>query len=94
MLHPLAFFSLGMNMARLGMDAQAVVAERLTRLARGDVAAGIEASRMVTEKTLALSEVQARLAGAMMTGQMDTVGRDIVWLYGRKVRANRKRLRC
>lgn len=94
MMHPLAFFTLGMSMARLGMDAQAVVAERLTRLARGDVAAGIEAQRMITEKTLALGEAQARLARALTTGRMDTVGRDIVGLYGRKVRANRKRLGC
>ena len=83
-----------MAMARLGMDSQAVIAERLTRLARGDVAAGVEASRMMTEKTLALGEAQARIASALMTGRMDKVGPDIARLYGRKVRANRRRLRC
>ncbi|MBS9477873.1 hypothetical protein KIP89_12235 [Ancylobacter sp. VKM B-3255] len=83
-----------MDMARLGLDAQAVVAERLTRLARGDLAAGIEASLMMSEKALAISEVNARLATAAATGRLDTVGADIVRLYGRKVRANRTRLRC
>ncbi|MDR6954323.1 hypothetical protein J2X65_003693 [Ancylobacter sp. 3268] len=92
MMHPLAFFSLGMNMARLGLDAQVVIAERVNRLARGDLAAGVEATRMVTEKALAMAEVNARLAKAAAAGTLDKVGPDIVKFYGRKVRANRRRL--
>ncbi|MBS7546002.1 hypothetical protein KHC19_23140 [Ancylobacter oerskovii] len=91
-MHPLAFISLGLDMTRLGLDAQVVIAERMRRLARGDVAAAIEAARMVTEKTLALGEVNARLASAAASGTLDKVGPEIVRFYRRKVRANRRRL--
>lgn len=89
---PFSWFATGMELFRLGMDMQVVIAERLTRLARGDAAAGVEAVRMVTEKTLALGEVNARLMAAAAAGRLDGVGPEIVALYGRKVRANRRRL--
>ncbi len=93
MFHPLAFFSLGISLARLGMDSQVVIAERMSRLARGDVGAGVEAIRMVSEKMLALGEANARLATAAATGRLEKVGPEIVAMYGRKVGANRRRLR-
>ena len=92
MTSPLSWFTTGMQLARLGMDMQIVIAERMSRLARGDAEAGVEALRMVTEKTLALGEVNARLVKAAAAGRLDAVGPEIVALYGRKVRANRKRL--
>lgn len=92
-MYPFDLFALSLDLARLGLDAQVVVAERMTRLARGDVAAGVEAVRMVTEKTLALGEANARLASAAAAGKLDRVAPQIVALYRRKVRANRKRLR-
>jgi len=92
-MYPFDVFSLSFDLARLGLDAQIVVAERMTRLARFDAAAGIEAMRMVTEKTLALGEVNARLASAAAAGKLDRVAPQIVALYRRKVRANRRRLR-
>lgn len=94
MAYPPMWFSTGMQMARLGVDMQIVIAERLSRLARGDVAAGAEAMRMVTEKTLALGEVNARLVSAAVAGRLHRAGPEVVALYGRKVRANRRRLRC
>ncbi|TCK31691.1 hypothetical protein EV667_1802 [Ancylobacter aquaticus] len=93
MTDPLSWFETGLQLTRLGMDMQIVIAERMSRLARGDAAAGVEAIRMVTEKTLALGEVNARLMKAAAAGRLDAVGPEIVALYGRKVRANRKRLK-
>lgn len=90
---PLAWFETGLAMTRLGMDMQVVITERLSRLARGDAAAGVEAMRMMTEKTLALGEVNARLWKAAAAGRLGAVGPEIVALYGAKVRANRKRLK-
>ncbi|MCB4770316.1 hypothetical protein LGR54_17035 [Ancylobacter sp. Lp-2] len=92
MTYPFALLSLGMNMARLGLDAQVVVAERLHLLAKGDLTAGVEATRMVAEKMLAMGEANARLAHAAASGRLDRVGPEIVKLYSRKVRANRRRL--
>jgi hypothetical protein len=92
-MYPFDLFSLSLDLARLGLDAQVVVAERMTKLARGDLAAGIEAVRMVTEKTLALGEANAHLASAAASGKLDRVAPQIVALYRRKVRANRRRLR-
>ena len=93
-MNPFALYSLGLGMARLGFDSQRVVAERLNRLARGDTAAGVEAVRMVTEKAFALGEANARLAKAAASGRMEAALPGIVALYGRKVRANRRRLKC
>lgn len=91
-MFPFDAFTLGLDLARLGADAQIVIAERLTRIARGDFAAGQEAVRMVAEKALALGEVQASLVAAAAHGRLPQVGPDIVKMYSRKVRANRRRL--
>ena len=93
MMHPFAFFSLGMSLTRLGMDAQIVVAERMSRFSRADAGPGLEAMRMVTEKALALGEVNSRLVSAAAAGRLHESGPEIVALYARKVRANRRRLR-
>ncbi|MBB3771219.1 hypothetical protein FHS55_001818 [Angulomicrobium tetraedrale] len=92
MMHPLHAFSLGMRLARLGLDSQIVIAERLSLMSRGDVGAGAEAVRMVSEKMLAAGEVQARLAQAAASGRLEQVGPEIIAMYGRKVGANRRRL--
>jgi len=93
-MNPFAFFSLGVGMMRLGVDSQHVIAERMTRLARGDRAASVEATRMVTEKAMALGEVNARLFKAAASGKLHGAMPGVVALYGRKVRANRRRLKC
>lgn len=93
MTDPLSWFETGMQLARLGMDMQIVMAERMSRLARGDAAAGVEAVRMVTEKALALGEVNAHLMAAAAAGHIERAGPEIVALYSRKVRANRRRLK-
>ncbi|WP_428029695.1 hypothetical protein [Ancylobacter sp.] len=93
MTDPFSWFETGLQLARLGMDMQVVIAERMTRLARGDSAAGIEAVRMVTEKALALGEANAYLMTAAAAGHIERAGPEILALYGRKVRANRRRLK-
>ncbi|MCS0493554.1 hypothetical protein NVS89_00485 [Ancylobacter sp. MQZ15Z-1] len=89
---PFTLFSLGVGVTRLALDSQLVIAERLSRLSRGDPGAAVEAVRMVAEKTVALGEANARIVSAAATGRLDKVGPEIVALYGRKVRANRRRL--
>ncbi|MCJ8143241.1 hypothetical protein MKI84_09965 [Ancylobacter sp. A5.8] len=93
MMTPNAFLTLGVRMARLGIDSQIVVAERLSRFARGDLDSGVEAMRMITEKALALAEVNARIATSAAAGRLEHAGPEIVAMYGRKVRANRRRLK-
>ena len=89
---PFGFFTLGLNMTRLGLDSQYVIAERMNRLARGDAAAGVETMRMITEKAMAAGEANARIVSAMMSGKPERASTELVAMYGRKVRANRKRL--
>lgn len=92
-MNPATLFHLGMRMAQIGLDAQIVVAERLSLFARGDADAGVEAVRMVTEKALALAEAQAKIVSAAVAGKPERAAPQIVALYGRKVRANRRRLK-
>jgi hypothetical protein len=93
-MNPTTFFALGMRMARLGLDSQIVVAERMARFARGDADSGMEVMRMVTEKALALAEAQAKIVSATAAGHPERAAQQIVALYGRKVRANRRRLKA
>jgi hypothetical protein len=86
------WFDLTADSWRLGLEAQSVVALRLTKLAAGDAAALAEAQRMVTEKVLAAAEAQTRTLGEVMTGQGHLAPKRNLALYRRKVRANRKRL--
>ncbi|MDF2996230.1 MAG: hypothetical protein K0R27_1867 [Xanthobacteraceae bacterium] len=92
MLYPFAFFNLGLEMARLASEAQAVIALRLARISVGDAAAGTEIMRMMTEKALAAGEAGMHVAVAAATGNLDNAARDVVVLYRRRVRANRRRL--
>jgi hypothetical protein len=86
------WFDLTADSWRLGMEAQAVVALRLTKLASGDAAAMAEAHRMVSEKVLAAAEAQTRTLGEVMTGRGHLAPKRNLALYRRKVRANRRRL--
>lgn len=91
-MFPFALFTLGVEMARLAGEAQAVIALRLARISVGDAAAGTEMVRMVAEKALAAGEASVHLATAAATGRLDNAARDVVVLYRRRVRANRRRL--
>ena len=76
---------LTMDAAMLAVEAQSVIAMRLTQIALGRGTAA-EAQLMVTEKMLALGEA----AATMVTGGS---AHHVVRGYRRKVRANGRRLR-
>jgi hypothetical protein len=80
-----------LDAARLGMQAQQVIALRTLRLCEGGPAAAIEAHRMVVEKMLAAWEVQAKAGIATATGRK-TSQRQALAPYRRAVGANRRRL--
>jgi len=88
-VYPSAFF----DIARLGVEAQWVVALRLARLASGGALGKRESNRMVMEKTVAVVEAQMAAATAMMTGRSPKVAaKRALGTYRRAVRANRRRL--
>lgn len=76
---------LGMDLFRLGFEAQGVIARRLTVLAAGGPAARDEAARMVGEKVLAAGDAALTLASG-------GTAREVVRNYRKKVRANARRL--
>ena len=56
------WMNFALNAARLQREAQAVIALRMLKLARGGKAAKSEAQRMVSEKGVALAEAASTLA--------------------------------
>lgn len=78
-------FELLFETAMLAADSQRVIALRLAKLARGDVAAQFEAHRMITEKMAAAAEA----AGSIALGASPVA---IVKDYRRRVSANMRRL--
>ena len=78
-------WSLWWKTARLTLDAQAVVALRIMKAARGGEAAHRENQLMVAEKIAALPRAAFDLATGVPPGRV--IGR-----LGREVRANRRRL--
>lgn len=78
--------------ALLAWEAQQVVALRLAKLAQGGPDAGHEAFLMVTEKLQALQEGSALLMRGALQGDKHFNTPEIMQLYRKKVRANRRRL--
>jgi hypothetical protein len=77
----------------LGFEAQRVVGLRLMRLAAGGASGQAEAKRMVTEKVAAFAEAQAAaVATAIEGGSSRRLGKKVVGVYKKRVRANRRRL--
>lgn len=87
-----SWLSLSMQMTRLGFDAQRVIGLRMLKLAAGDAAAQTEAQRMVAEKSAAFVEAQMTLATSMAQGRGHHAAKAVLGGYGRKVRANQRRL--
>jgi hypothetical protein len=91
MLNP--WVSFGMKAWQIGLEAQGVIALRMIRLATGGARAEAEASRMVTEKMMASSEAYVTAGIAAMRGGEDhVIAGKILRVYGKRVRANRRRL--
>ena len=83
------WFAIACDAAKLAMDSQAVVAMRLARFARGAKFDWAEARRMTSEKVQALAQVQL----ALLSGHDGpTLARKTISVYGKRVRANRRRL--
>jgi len=89
-----AWCALSLQAARLGWEAQGVIALRMMRLATQRAGGQTEAPRMVTEKVAALAEAQATAAAAVVKGTKDHhVAKKVLGVYKKRVRANRRRLK-
>lgn len=89
-----AWIALSAQGARLGWEAQNVIALRLARLALGGTRARSETLRMVSEKAAALAEAQVSAAATAMTAGAHSprVAKKVMGVYQRRVRKNRRRL--
>ncbi len=88
-----SWLALSAQAALLGWDAQRVIALRLVRLAAGGARGRAEARRMIAEKLAAAAEAQAAVAAnAIAGGSGHRAGRKVLRIYGKRVRANRRRL--
>jgi hypothetical protein len=77
--------------SRLWADAGLVIALRSWRMMVGGPAAGRELERMIREKTEAGMELSGALAGGGVRSP-EAAARKALTVYGKRVRANRKRL--
>jgi hypothetical protein len=85
--------TLSLQAARLGWEAQGVIALRMMRLATQSAGSQTEARRMVTEKVAALAEARAAAAVvAIKGGKNQKVAKKVLGVYKKRVRANRRRL--
>jgi hypothetical protein len=85
--------ALSLQTARLGWEAQGVIAIRLMRLAAQGSGSKTEARRMITEKAAALAEAQAATVAAIVTGgESRRVAKKVLGVYQKRVRANKRRL--
>ena len=88
-----AWYALSLQTARLGWEAQHVVALRLMRMAAQSPRNQAEARRMVTERVAALAEAQAAtVATVIKGGKGHRVAKKVLGVYGKRVRTNRRRL--
>jgi hypothetical protein len=85
--------ALSVRAARLGWEAQGVMALRVMRMATQPAHSQTEARRMVTEKVAALGEAQAVVAaGVIKGGKSHRVAKKVLGVYKKRVRANKRRL--
>jgi hypothetical protein len=85
--------ALSMQTARLGWEAQSVIALRLMGLAGQGSGSQTEARRMVTEKVVALAEAQAATVAAVTKGgKSHRIAKKVLGAHKKRVRANRRRL--
>jgi hypothetical protein len=89
-MNPAYGLNLMWQSTRMMLDAQAIIALRLAKIASGGAAGQAEASLMVNEKLRALGESQMIALRAL--GTADGGAARITRLYQRKLAANRKRL--
>jgi transcriptional regulator GlxA family with amidase domain len=81
------------DVARLGLEAQCVMALRMMRLATGGALATREANRMVTEKAATMVDAQSVAVAALVGARGPAVAaKRALGTYKRAVRKNRRRL--
>lgn len=85
-------FTLGLDAWLVGAEAASVMALRGARIALGGSAGQLEAERMVAEKAEAAWELGLALATGGLGIHPETIARRTVAHYGKRVRANRRRL--
>jgi hypothetical protein len=85
-------FMLGMEAWLVGAEAASVIAQRSAKLALCDAEAVLEAQLMVAEKAEAAWELGLALATGGLGVRPETIARRTVAHYGKRVRANRRRL--
>jgi hypothetical protein len=87
------WFTLSMQMMRLGMESQMIILQRLSRIQMGGPMAQKEAVRMVTEKTTAAATEAFAMSIALASGKSpQSALESTVRSYRKKVAANRRRL--
>ena len=85
--------ALSVQAVRLGWEAQGVIALRVMCMAAHPAHNQTEAHRMVTEKMAAFGEAQAVVAaGVIKGGKSHRVAKKVLGVYGKRVRANKRRL--
>ena len=85
-------YPLGLDAWLLGAEAIGVMAQRGAVLALGGAEAQLEAERMVAEKAAAAWDLGMAFATGGLGVRPETVARRTLEHYGKRVRANRKRL--
>jgi hypothetical protein len=89
----IGWFSLSMEMMKLGMESQLIILQRLSRLQAGGRMAQREAARMVNEKTTAIATEAFAMMLALASGKSPLSALEsTVKSYRMKVGANRRRL--
>jgi hypothetical protein len=88
----MAFAQMAFQGTMLAIEAQQVIAMRLTKMALGGPHVQQEAELMVSEKLATMAESGQLMMKAAFTGEHDLGAEKVVRLYRRKVRANRRRL--
>jgi hypothetical protein len=86
------FNNMAFQGAMLAIEAQQVIALRLTKMAMGGPVVQREAELMVSEKMEALSQSGQMLLMGALGGKSDLGAAGVLSLYRKKVQANRKRL--
>jgi hypothetical protein len=88
-----AWFTLSMQMMKLGMESQVIILQRLSRLQMGGPVAQREAVRMVTEKATTAAAETFAMSMALASGKSpQSALESTVRSYRKKVAANRRRL--
>jgi hypothetical protein len=88
-----SWFTLSMQMMKLGMESQMIILQRLSRLQMGGPVAQREAVRMVTEKATTAAAETFAMSMALASGESpQSALESTVRSYRKKVAANRRRL--